>query len=329
MKWFAAKHALLAHLPVAVGLLLPLALLASLRPGRGIRPWWTAARYLGWAGLVGLGVSLVSGWSLGRAQGFLTPGRWLPPHGDPALPRHLLYATASLPVAIAALAAMHRRRKEHQGLGVLPLFLGLGWSALALLTGWTGQLLAHPAGAVLPRLVPPAVPAPPPAAPAKSAPEPAPGVPVRVLDYAALEPIQAWPVKSMAHGGRWIRVWVTPSAAAAYRAGAPLPDGTLAVMSTVEDRWGRPGPDPGPLYALEMKGGAPQFTFYWGRVPAASQAAMGGETRIFWRSPDPHLAGCATCHAQGPAPADQRSSWTPFRKPAPSPAAPAPSAPTH
>ena len=61
MDWIALKHALLSHLPVATGLLLPIALMASQRPGRGIRPWWTVARYLGWAGIIGTFAAVVSG----------------------------------------------------------------------------------------------------------------------------------------------------------------------------------------------------------------------------------------------------------------------------
>ncbi len=301
MEWFAAKHALLAHLPVAAGLLLPLALVAALRPGRGIRPWWTACRYLGWAGLLGLLASLFSGWVLARAQGYLIPGHWLPQGAAPDLRRHLLYSAAALPVGVAGLWAMHRPRKEHQGLGVLPLFLGLIWAGLSLMTGWTGERLAHPslglARPPAPRLAP--------APPAPTRPEPPPSVdpeaklPVRALDYAALQPLEADPVKSQAHGGRWIRLWADDAGAAAYRAGSPLPEGSLVVMSSVEDHWGRPGPDPGPLYALEMKGGQPRLTFYWPRVPAARLAETGGQARVYWRSPDPHLDACLTCHAGG------------------------------
>ncbi len=300
MEWFAAKHALLAHLPVAAGLLLPLALVAALRPGRGIRPWWTACRYLGWAGLLGLLTSLFSGWALARAQGYLIPGHWLPQGATPDLQRHLLYSAAALPVAVAGLWAMHRPRKEHQGLGVLPLFLGLIWASLVLMAGWTGEQLAHP-GPGLARLP---LPQPAPAAPVPSRPVPPPvnpeaALPIRALDYAALQPIGTELMKSQAHGGRWIRLWADDAAAAAYRTGSPLPEGSLVVMSSVEDRWGRPGPDPGPLYALEMKGGQPRLTFYWPRVPAARLAETGGQARVYWRSPDPHLDACLACHAGG------------------------------
>lgn len=315
MEWIATKHALMAHLPVAAGLLLPLALIAALRPGRGIRPWWIACRYLGWAGLLGLLASLASGWAEARVQGLLPPGRLLPipgPGMSPGLAQHVLWAVAGLPVAILALWAMHRPRKEHQGFGFLPLFLGLVWAVIALYTGRMGHGMIRP-----PAPAPAPVPAPRAAVPLPMDPEAK--VPVRVLDYAALVPVQAEPLKSPVHGGRWIRVWVSEGAVDAYRAGGPLPPGALVVMSTVEDRWGRPGPDPGPLYALEMKDGQPRLTFYWARVPADRQAETGGAERAYWRSPDPHLASCLACHAGGLADPARRSRWRLPRKPAETP----------
>lgn len=324
MEWIATKHALMAHLPVAAGLLLPLALIAALRPGRGIRPWWVACRYLGWAGFLGLLASLASGWAHAHALGLLPAGRLLPfpgPGVPPELARHALWAVAGLPVAILALWAMHRPRKEHQGFGFLPLLFGLIWAVVALYSARTGHVMVHSA-------VPQPAPAPVAVAVPKAAPAPDPEaqVPVRALDYASLVPMQAEPVKSPAHGGRWIRVWVSEGAVDAYRAGGPLPPGALVVMSTAADRWGRPGPDPGPLYALEMKDGRPRFTFYWARVPADWKAETGGEPRAYWRSPDPRLASCLTCHAGGLADPAKRSHWKALRKPAPE-AAPATGAP--
>ena len=53
LDWIALKHPFFIHVPVAAGILLPFALLAAQRPGRGIKPWWTACRYLGWTGVLG------------------------------------------------------------------------------------------------------------------------------------------------------------------------------------------------------------------------------------------------------------------------------------
>jgi hypothetical protein len=138
-------------------------------------------------------------------------------------------------------------------------------------------------------------------------------VPVRLLDYAALEPMHLEPVKSPAHGGRWIRVWASPEAVEAYRTGQPMPTGALIVMSSQEDRWGRPGPDSGPLYALEQKAGGPVFSFYWSRIPAEERKEFEGAPRAYWHDGDVHLDACRVCHAQGMADLSQRSRWRPAR----------------
>lgn len=322
MDWIALKHALLSHLPVAAGLLLPWPLIAAQRPGRGIRPWWTVSRYLGWTGLLGTLGAFASGFASGRFLGLIPAHRLLPLPASGASPeallyRHAAYAAGSLLLGIAAVWAMNRGRKDHQSLGFLTLVLGLGWSALLLLAGEGGYRLAH-GHAPAPVLAPAVEVKPPtPAAPVNSAPsslppaeaDPESKAPVRALDYASLEPIQPDAVKSPAHGGRWIRTWVSPEAAAAYRAGQPLPQGALVVLSSVEDRWGRPGPDAGPLYALEMKAAGPALTFYWARIPMERRKEFGGESKAYWRGGDSHLESCRSCHGAGMAEASQRSRW--------------------
>ncbi|WP_243302681.1 hypothetical protein [Geothrix oryzisoli] len=309
MEWIALKHALLSHLPVATGLLLPWALFASQRAGRGMRPWWTVCRYLGWVGLLGLLAALISGPAAGRLHGLISAGRIfpLPASGfgaDALLFRHAVTATLAALASVPALWALNRARKDHQSLGLLALALGLLWSAALLMTGYTGYTLAHPnrPAPILPVPVKVAEAPAPPADPEAQA-------PLRALDYAALEALHAEPVKSPAHGGRWIRVWANPTAASAYRAGRALPPGALVVMSTLEDRWGRPGTEPGPLYALEMKGEAPSLTFYWPQVPLDRRRETGGETRAYWRGQDTHLEACRACHAGGMADPAQRSRW--------------------
>ncbi|MBK7292340.1 MAG: hypothetical protein IPI84_00705 [Holophagaceae bacterium] len=309
MDWFALKHALLSHLPVAAGLLLPWALLAAQRPGRGIRPWWTVARYLGWAGLFGTFCAFVSGLATARFLALIPPHRFLPvppqgPGPEALLFRHALWGLGSLLVGIGATWAMNRPRKDHESLGFRALLLGLGWCAMLLVVGEGGYRLAHdslrPPTPVAAALAPPV---PKPALDSEST------VPVRALDYASLEAIHPEPVKSPAHGGRWIRAWVSPEAAPAYRAGQPLPSGALVVLSSSEDRWGRPSADPGPIHALEMKASGPTLTFYWARVPMDRRPEFGGESRVYWRGQDPHLEACRTCHAEGMADPAQRSRW--------------------
>jgi hypothetical protein len=119
-------------------------------------------------------------------------------------------------------------------------------------------------------------------------------VPVRALDYASLEPLQARAFRSAAHGGLMARTWITASGIDAFRAGKPLPIGSYAAMST-QDAQG----DPGPLYFRETKAdGTQAFAYYWGRIPDAAKAAHGGEDSAYWRSPDPKVAACAGCHAR-------------------------------
>jgi hypothetical protein len=310
MDWIALKHALLSHLPVATGLLLPWALLASQRRGRGIRPWWMVCRYLGWWGLLGIIGAVVSGFAAARHLELIPAHRLLPMpatgQGPEALLfRHALLAGGAVLLTAGAVWSMNRARKDHESLGLLALALGLAWSALLLLAGESGFRLAHHVRVQVaaPLSLPAAAVVRPVAQDLEAA------APLRALDYAALEAIQAEPVKSPAHGGRWIRAWASPEAAAAYRAGQTLPQGALVVLSSLEDRWGRPGPDAGPLYALEMKPAGPAFTFYWPRVPLELRRHYGGDSRVYWRGGDAHLDTCRTCHAAGMANPAQRSRW--------------------
>lgn len=321
MDWIALKHALLSHLPVAAGLLLPWPLISAQRPGRGIRPWWTVSRYLGWAGLIGTLASVVSGLAAGHVLGLISGRHVLPvpasgSGAEGLLFRHALLGGTSLLVGCVTMWAMSRTRKDHQSLGLLTLTLGLAWSAVLLLAGEDGYRLAHQRAsrnapvAAAPTVAPQAVPLP--IAPPKALDAEAQS-PVRALDYASLEAIHPDPVKSMAHGGRWIRAWANPEAAAAYRKGQPLPQGALVVLSSVEDRWGRPGPDGGPIYALEMKATGPALTFYWARIPMERRRDFGGDSRAYWRDQDSHLEACRACHAEGMANPDKRSRWRPKR----------------
>ena len=311
LDFLAFKHPLLVHLPVAAGLLLPLALVAAQRPGRGIKPWWTTCRYLAWAGVLGLFVAMLSGFLWARTLGLIPPGKFLAPHLLNPLPeqwlqvtiwKHQIAALTSLPLALITLWTTHRRRLEHQGLGLLALVSGFLCCGALLAAGYFGGKMTHPIPGTIPSqsavaLVPEAT-------------DPEVDVPVRALDFASLEPIQTEPVKSTTHGNRWIRVWVTPSGSDAYRAGKPLPAGAYAVMTSLEDRWGRPGFESGPLTMLEtLANGKPSLTFYWPHVPEAKRGETNGQFSVYWRGQDPNLETCMGCHAMGQAPMDQRSNW--------------------
>lgn len=314
MDWTALKHALAVHVPIAAALLLPIALVAAQRPGRGIKPWWTTCRYVAWAGVVVGAFAAATGFWEARAAGLLAEGTWLS-RGSLRVPTpfqlHQWTALASLGLGLLMLRALHRKRQEHQGIGFLALFLGLLWTAATLFAAYAGTLLRHAPF----RALPPKAGKPQEDRPAGPAAE----VPSRILDYGGLVPIQVEPVKSVPHGGRWIRVWVSPAAEGAYREGQALPAGTLVVMSTVEDRWGRPGYEPGPLYAMEVPpGGRPSFTFYWPRVPEARRNETWGAARAYWHGEDGNLKACMACHAGGTAPVGERSRWV-IPRPQPKP----------
>jgi len=312
IDWTALDHGLFVHLPIAAAILLPAALIAAQRPGRGIKPWWTTCRYLAWTGVVGAGLAALSGFWTAHASHVLPAGEWLAKGSvrNPSLFQvHQWTGLASLVLGALTLRSLHRKRQDHQGIGVLGLFLGLLWTGAGLAAGYSGTLLERPAPSK-----PKAPPSEPQAVPVK---DPEDAAPIRALDYGRLVPMHPAPVKSVPHGNRWIRVWVSPSAESAYREGGQLPEGSMVVMSTVEDRWGRPGYDQGPLYAMDVKpGGKPSFIFYWPRVPEARRSETMGAERAYWRGDDGNLKGCYACHGEGIAPLKDRSKWA-IRRPKP------------
>lgn len=323
MDWFTHQHPALVHLPVAAALLLPLALLAAQRGGRGMRPWWITCQYLAWAGSLGALAAVVSGFLWGRSLGIIPPGAWIPPRGAEGLQgllrRHELFALAGFGFSALTVWACLRPRKDHQGIGVLALLLGLGWTGCHLMAGLTGGGMTHP------RIPAPQAHAEPVPESTVAEPDPESDAPIRFLDYQSLEPVHTEPVKSPEHGGRWIRTWVTASGQEAFKLGKPLPPGAFVVMSTVEDRWGRPGQEPGPLFGLEsLADGKSSLTLYWPRIPEARRGETGGEGRAYWRGEDAHLKACLACHAQGPSDPGQRSAWVAPRRVVPTPVVPAP-----
>ncbi len=317
--FIALKHPMLVHLPVAMALLLPLALIAAQRPGRGIKPWWITCRYLAWMGFLGLFPALLSGWLWARNLGLIAPGKFLAPFLSKATPdqwlqvalwKHQMAALTSLALAIITLTAMHRKRQDHQGLGIPALFFGLLWTGALLTTGFYGGKIAYPAPDAAAVVDHPTTST---GTPPTQIDDPEADAPLRALNFESLEPFQSEPVKSTAHGNRWVRVWVTPSGMDAYREGKALPAGAYAVMNSFEDRWGRPSFETGPLYMLEtLANGKPSLTYYWPHVPEAKRGETLGQARVYWRGKDPDLAACMSCHTSGQAgqaPVDQRSTW--------------------
>ncbi len=321
LELLSAKHPMLVHLPIAAAILLPLPLLLAQRRGLGVKPWWTVARYLAWAAFLGLLPALLSGLLWARQLGLLPAGKLLAPAGAAAasLPwlmrRHQLAALAALVLSLLTLWDLHRPRRDHQGLGKLGLLLGFAWAAASGAAGYYGGRMAYPAPVAA-------------AAPiqAEAAPDPEAELPVRFLDYASLEAVQRAPVRGGAHGMKWERGWVTASAADAFKQGRPLPPGSYAVLSTADDVWGRPGPDPGPLYAYEiLANGKAAFTVYWGKVAEARKGDFGGADSVYWRKDAPQVKSCLACHAGGASDPKQRVFESPRpRRPVEPEAAPMP-----
>jgi uncharacterized membrane protein len=310
-EWLAAQHPMLVHLSIACVMLLPIALIAAQRKGRGIKPWWVTCRYLAWMGVLGSLVAFISGWQTAKLQGVLPKFRELfsaLPAPNDHMRWHQFLAILACVVGLACLKSMYRRREEHEGIGVQALMLGLMWLGLTLPAANHAHQMNRPsAGSVAPRPAKAEAPT--------SVAEPEAKVPLRALDYGSLVPMHTEPVKSPAHGNRWIRVWASPEAAEAYQNGQAIPAGALVVMSTVEDRWGRPGYESGPLYALDLKTGKPELLLYWPRVPEAKRNETNGAERVYWRGVDPNLSACLQCHASGIAPAKDRSKWVVPKKP--------------
>lgn len=318
IELIAREHPAFVHVPLGLVITLPLAMLGSFW-SRSPERWTRTAFFIGLVALAGSAVALFSGLMWGRQIALIPGGGYFPvvASGKQVLQRILqLHELAALSGVIlgtitvwllwrawhkdnqAALGGNPHRRHEgrrfwERGVGIPALAAGFMWLGAWGFCGKLGGVMVfgneetNKAAAE--------------AVEAKRLDAEA-EVPVRALDFASLEPAESAPFRSKAHGNRWGRIWVTASAIDAYKAGKPLEPGSYAVMSTYEDQGGKPGTDTGPLYFLELAAdGKPKLAFYWPRVPEAQRTEVGGEDFVYWRSPDPHLASCLVCHAQGTA----------------------------
>jgi len=307
LGWMAKQHVWAVIVAIAVGLLLPWPLLAAQRAGRGIKPWWTTSRFLAWAGILAAAAALITGEFLAKNLGLLD-GEWIlrGPWSDMRI--HQYFGGATVFFGSLCLRFSYLKRKEHQGLGALALFAGLLWTISACGAGASGIKLAHESAAQAKAAAKPQ------ARESTSGQAEADEVIsnqrnrlLKILDYPSLVPMHQEPIKSSAHGNRWIRVWASPDAAESYASGGQLPEGALVVMNSVEDRWGRPGNEIGPLYTLEVLPTGPRVGMYWSYVPESKRGEVGGLSRVSWREPNENLASCAECHANGMAPLNLRN----------------------
>lgn len=320
LELFAREHPAFIHLPLGLVIALPVAMALSFK-SRHPAGWTRTAFFIALLAFAGGFLALSSGLLWGRQIALIPSGRFFPIVASEAqvvqkmLQLHEI--AAAVGTALGALcvlllwravrrdrgrdpdAAAPRRRFADRGVGAAAFSVCLLWLASWAFCGKLGGIMVFGNEATNK------------AAAAEDAARKADAeadLPIRALDYASLEPAQAAPLRSKAHGNRWGRVWVTASGIDAYQAGKPLPSGAYAVLSTVEDAKGKPGQDPGPLYMREtLTDGTSAFLLYWPRVPEAARTESGGEDSVYWRSPSEKLAACAGCHATaGPASATPR-----------------------
>jgi hypothetical protein len=307
MDWFerlADLHIWAIIFAFAATILLPYALIAAQRPGRGIKPWWTTSRFLGTVALIACVFALATGEVLAKKLGLLE-GEWILRGEWTDMRLHQYLGGAAVLFGYMCLRAAFKPRKEHQGLGAYTLIVGLAWALMVGAAGHVGVKMARTRRATEQTV---AREDPDQAAETMEAAAPAAGRLMRVLDYPALVPMHQEPVRSPQHRNRWVRVWVSAAAVDEYSKGEALPEGSLVVMNSVEDRWGRPGYEIGPLYTLEaLPGGKTRLGLYWSNVPEPRRGEVNGQSRVNWLGANLGLADCAECHSEGLAPIKARA----------------------
>ena len=312
---FAREHPAFVHVPLGLVIALPFAMAFSYK-AKHSHPWKLASFFIAGLAFMSSAVALLSGLFWGRQISLIPPGSFIPVVASKKqvlqkmLELHEIAAVTGVVLGLLCLILLWRSLKQDEdahhaaltfhrrlldrGVGLGPMFFCLLWLGAWGFCGKLGGIMVFgneetnkaAAAAELAKKNDVEV-----------------DLPIRALDYASLEPAQAAPTRSKAHGNRWARVWVTASGIDDYKAGKPLPAGVYAVLSTVEDAHGKPGQDPGPLYMREtLADGRVSFAFYWPRVPESSRAQTGGEEFVYWRSPSEKLQACAACHTTaGPA----------------------------
>lgn len=312
LQFIAREHPAFVHVPLGLVAVLPLAMLASFHPRHG-KVFTGTAFFLAAFAWLGCTVALFSGLHWGRLINLIAPAQFLP---VVASEKQVLQRTLQLHIQ-AALAGLiiggvcvfllwrawrrvamadgsrqaPRRSFQESGVGLLSLLVGILWLGAWGFSGKLGGIMVfgneetNRAAAE---------------ADATRRNDVEAELPIRALDYASLEPAEAAPERSKAHGDRWRRIWISASGIDAYKAGIPMPAGAYVVMPTFSDVKGKPSTVPGPLYFKEVKAdGHTAFAFYWARIPEALRKDFGGQDSVYWRSPDPKLATCLGCHEKG------------------------------
>ena len=314
----AREHPAFVHIPLGLVAVLPVAMLASFLPKYG-RVMTGTAFFLGAIGWLASTIALFSGLLWGRQVNLIMPSGFLPVVASEKqvlqriLQVHILAALAGFLIGGVCVFLMWRiwrrdfhaapdgsehrhhagRRFWERGVGAPALLVGFLWLGCWGFSGKLGGIMVFGSEETNKAAA---------EADAAKRNDVEADLPIRALDYASLEPAEAAPERSKAHGDRWRRIWITASGIDAYKAGKPLPPGAYAVMATFSDEKGRPSTEPGPLYMKETKAdGTTAFAFYWARVPEALRKDFGGQDSAYWRSPDAKLATCLGCHEKGGA----------------------------
>jgi hypothetical protein len=317
IEFIAREHPAFVHVPLGLAVVLPVAMFASFKSKKSLR-WIRISFFMACLAVLSSLAALFSGLMWGRQISLIPVGGFYPKATTAAqvlqhmLQLHILAALAGVIAGGISIVLMwqkwrpnfmgledtaihhHKqmnRRAWERGVGVPVMFLSLIWVGAWGFCGKLGGIMVfgneetNKASAE---------------AEAKRKNDVEADIPIRALDYASLEPVEAAPIRSQAHGDRWRRIWVTASGIDAYKAGKPLPPGAYAVLTTFEDEKGKPSHEPGPLYMKETKSdGTTGFAFYWPRVPDALRSQVGGADSVYWRSPDPKLGTCLGCHERG------------------------------
>ncbi len=312
LQFIAREHPALVHVPLGLVAVLPLAMLASSHRRYG-KVFTGTALFLAVLAWLGSSAALVSGLLWGRLINLIAPAKFLPLVASEkqvlqrTLQLHILGALAGfllggfcilllwrawrrLPRADGNRQAPPRSFLE-RGVGLAALLVGFLWLGAWGFSGKLGGIMVFGSEETNRAAAD---------ADAAKRNDVEADLPIRALDYASLEPAEAAPERSKAHGDRWRRIWVSASGIDAYQAGKPMPPGAYVVMPTFGDVKGKPSTEPGPLYFKEVKAdGSTAFAFYWAKVPEDLRKDFGGQDSIYWRSPDPKLATCLGCHEKG------------------------------
>lgn len=333
IEFIAREHPAFVHVPLGLVICLPLALLGSYW-SKHPHAWKLTAMFMAALAWLSSSVALFSGLVWGRQISLIPPGAFIPVVASEKqvlqnmLKLHEFAALTGVVIGLACIIMLwqslkrdpgpgaaaeaplrretdpaadrsqgshHRqtggRRRADRAVGAAAMVLSLAWIGAWGFCGKLGGIMVFGNEATNKAAA---------EAEAKRKNDVEAELPIRALDYASLEPVEAGPVRSPAHGNRWRRIWITASGFDAYKEGKPLPAGAYAVLTTFEDEKGKPGHEQGPIYMKETKAdGGTAFAFYWPRVPEKLRAQVGGEESVYWRSPDPKLGVCLGCHEKG------------------------------